>query len=746
MFPATPSAPTRFGSVWVKAASGSYSLCEQFEPVRREVAVKVIKAGMDTEQVVGRFEAERQALAVMDHSSIAKIFDAGATDDGRPYFVMELVRGVPLNEYCDKQKLNLEQRLDLFARICDGVQHAHQKGVIHRDLKPGNILVTDADRSQPQPKIIDFGIAKATSKSLAEKEVFTLEGQLIGTPEYMSPEQAEMTSADIDTRTDVYALGIVLYELLTGRLPFDPRSLRSKGLSEIQRIIREEDPPRPSTRLTAIQEVGETGQIASQRKTTVDALSSTLRRELEWIPLKAIRKDRTDRYSSAEALAADVRRYLGGDPLEAGPESSSYRLRKFARRHRVAFVTSSLVAASIVLGLIGTSIFAVEADRQRNIAVEARMKAEERLTGLQSLVEAMSGSINDSVKNLEGGMAVRRQMLAAAEKQLGLLNMEAEASGDPVLFHTVGRALVSMGDLAGGLRVASLGDADGADDYYQQALSLYDGLLEDPDSIDPRLRNEIRAMPGWIVGLRADLAISEERWNAARDFVLDQQRRLEPLVDDGDLRTRRDHLMTLEKLGDLELRRQDPEAALGHYLAHRDAIRALVDADSSSDPGLRRGLASTLRRVGFAQGETGDHQGAEDSLRHSLELMSQISSEAPEDLRRSRDVGWGGIYLGQFLIGRDQEEQVDEGVEHLTGGAFRLVEICAVEPDVAEYRDDARIVVLEVHGMLLDADRSPSAFGLRTESIRALKPVVEGRPENVPLADVLAAISALRSE
>lgn len=718
---------------------GIVFLCEQFEPVRREVAVKVIKAGMDTEQVVGRFEAERQALAVMDHSAIAKIFDAGATDDGRPYFVMELVRGVPLNEYCDKQKLNLEQRLDLFARICDGVQHAHQKGVIHRDLKPGNILVTDADRAEPQPKIIDFGIAKATSKSLAEKEVFTLEGQLIGTPEYMSPEQAEMTSADIDTRTDVYALGIVLYELLTGRLPFDPKSLRSKGLSEIQRIIREEDPPRPSTRLTAIQEVSDTGQIASQRKTTVDALSSTLRRELEWIPLRAIRKDRTDRYSSAEALAADVRRYLDGEPLEAGPESTSYRLRKFARRHRVAFVTSSLVAASIVLGLIGTTIFAVEANRQRNIAVE-------RLTSLQSLVEAMSGSINDSVKNLEGGMAVRRQMLAAAEEQLGLLNAEAEASGDPVLFHTVGRALVSMGDLAGGLRVASLGDAGGADDYYQQALSLYDGLLEDPDSIDPRLRNEIRVMPGSIVGLRADLAISEERWNAARDFVLDQRRRLEPLVDEGDLRTRRDYLMTLEKLGDLELRRQDPEAALGHYLAHRDAIRALVEADSSSDPSLRRGLASTLRRVGYAQGVTGDHQGAEDSLRHSLELMSQISSETPEDLRRSRDVGWGGIYLGQFLIDRDQEEQVDEGVEHLTGGALRLVEICAAEPDVAEYRDDARIVVLEVHGMLLDADRSPSAFGLRTESIRALQPVVEGRRENVPLADVLAAISALRSE
>ena len=725
---------------------GIVFLCEQFEPVRREVAVKVIKAGMDTEQVVGRFEAERQALAIMDHPCIAKIFDAGSTEDGRPYFVMELVRGVPLTEYCDKQKLNLKERLELFARICDGVQHAHQKGVIHRDLKPGNILVTDADRSHPHPKIIDFGIAKATAKSLSEKEVFTLEGQLIGTPEYMSPEQAEMTSADIDTRTDVYALGIVLYELLTGRLPFDPRSLRSKGLSEIQRIIREEDPPRPSTRLTTIQEGSETGQIASERKTTVDALSSTLRRELEWIPLKAIRKDRTDRYSSAEALASDVRRYLGGDPLEAGPESTSYRLRKFVRRHRVAFVTSSLVAAAILLGLIGTTIFAIEADRQRNVAVEARTKAEERLTSLQSLVEAMSGSINNSVKNLEGGMEVRRRMLAAAEEQLTLLREEAEASDDPVLFHTVGQALISMGDLAGGLRVASLGDDREADSYYREALAIYEDLLEDRDSIDPRIRDEIMVMPGRIVGLQADLAISDRRWNEARKLVLDQKQRLEPLANNGDVWTRREFLMTYEKLGDIELRQANPKAALVHYLAHRDEIQALVDADASSDPGLRRGLASTLRRVGYAQGETGDPVGAEVSLRRSLQLMSEVSSEQADDLRRSRDVGWAEIYLGQFLLGRDEEEQVVEGVRQLTDGALRIVRICAVEPGVSDYRDDARIGIVQVHEMLLDAGRSPSAFELREESIRILQPVVEGSPENVALADALAAIVALRAE
>ncbi|MCH2161078.1 MAG: serine/threonine protein kinase, partial [Phycisphaerales bacterium] len=436
---------------------GAVYLCEQSEPVKRQVAIKIIKPGMDSESIIARFEAERQALAMMSHSSIAKVFEAGTTPEGRLYFVMEYVKGVPINEYCDKNKLDTNARLNLFAKVCDGVHHAHQKGIIHRDLKPGNILVTIADRREPQPKIIDFGIAKATNQQLTEKEIFTQVGQMIGTPEYMSPEQAEMSSEDIDTRTDVYSLGVVLYELLSGRLPFDPKSLRSKGYAEIQRIIREDDPPKPSTNLTTVGDAG--SRIAEQRRTSLGSLSTLLRQELEWIPLKALRKDRTERYASADSFGQDVRRYLSGEPLEAGPETSIYRLKKLVRRNRGPFIAAGLIALSLLGGIIASGIFAVEANAQR-------ARAEDRMQRLQSLVVELSGPINDSVKNLEGGMQVRQQMLSAGMRQLDLIRSEAEASGDPELLNTVGRTLLSFGDLIGGPRVASGGDREQARRHY----------------------------------------------------------------------------------------------------------------------------------------------------------------------------------------------------------------------------------------------------------------------------------------
>ncbi len=342
-------------------------MAEQERPLRRRVALKVIKLGMDTRQVVARFDAERQALAMMDHPNIARVFDAGATDAGRPYFVMELVRGLSITEYCDRNRLTMQERLNLFIPVCNAVHHAHQKGIIHRDLKPSNIMVTLHD-GEPVPKVIDFGIAKATNQRLTERTVFTRYAEMIGTPEYMSPEQAEMSGLDIDTRTDIYSLGVVLYELLTGALPFDPATLRSAALGEVQRIIREEEPLRPSTRISTLGETAE--RIAEARRTDVATLSKSLQRELEWIPLKAMRKDRTRRYRSAYEFADDIRNYINGAPLIAGPESTAYRLRKLLRKHRVPIATAAILVATLLAGFTISTYLYVRVRQAQSAVVE----------------------------------------------------------------------------------------------------------------------------------------------------------------------------------------------------------------------------------------------------------------------------------------------------------------------------------------------------------------------------------------
>ena len=321
---------------------GVVYMAEQQAPIRRRVALKVIKPGLDTRQVVARFEAERQALALMDHSNIARVFDAGTTDAGRPYFVMELVRGVPITEYCDQNNLPVHERLELFAKVCYAVQHAHQKGIIHRDLKPSNVLVTLNDGS-PVPKVIDFGVAKAINQHLTELTVFTNFAQMVGTPLYISPEQAEMSSLDVDTRTDVYSLGVLLYELLTGTTPFDRQRLREAGYDEIRRIIREEEPPRPSTRISTLGQART--MVAAHREVEPNRFSQMVRGDLDWIVMKALEKDRTRRYETASAMAADVKRYLSDEPVEAGPPSAWYRYRKFARRNRAAITSAAAVAA-----------------------------------------------------------------------------------------------------------------------------------------------------------------------------------------------------------------------------------------------------------------------------------------------------------------------------------------------------------------------------------------------------------------
>ncbi len=344
---------------------GVVYMAEQQEPIRRRVALKIIKLGMDTKQVIARFEAERQALALMDHPNIAKVLDAGATDTGRPYFVMELVRGIKITEYCDENNLSTEERLNLFMQVCHAIQHAHQKSIIHRDIKPSNILVTIND-GVPVPKVIDFGIAKATGgQPLTDKTLFTAFEQFIGTPAYMSPEQAEMTSLDIDTRSDIYALGVLLYELLTGHTPFDPKTLVSAGLDQMRRIIREKEPPWPSTRVSTLA-ADEQTTVAKRRQSEPPKLIHQLRGDLDWIVMKCLEKDRTRRYETANSLAQDIEHHLRDEPVVAFPPSGLYQFQKLVRRNKLVFAAAGAVAAALTLGLgLSTWLFVREREARR---------------------------------------------------------------------------------------------------------------------------------------------------------------------------------------------------------------------------------------------------------------------------------------------------------------------------------------------------------------------------------------------
>lgn len=422
-----------FGTVW---------LADQVEPVTRRVALKIIKLGMDTGEVIARFEQERQALAMMDHANIAKVFDAGATDSGRPFFVMELVRGAPITRFCDEQRLDVRQRLELFSDVCAAINHAHQKGIIHRDIKPSNVLVS-IDGEKPLVKVIDFGIAKATQGKLTDLTLMTSQEQIIGTPAYMSPEQATLTGLDVDTRSDIYSLGVLLYELLVGRLPFDPKTLISAGYHEMCRIIVEQEPQKPSTRLIGLG-ADEVAALRETRQAEPVRLAREVRGDLDWIVMKALEKDRARRYETANDFAMDLRRFLANEPVLASPPSAAYRFRKFARRNKAALLVAAMFAVVLITATIVSMWQARVALTAKQEALVREAKEREAREEAQAVTEFVTGVFKSTDPARNGRTITVAETLDRAVKQL-----DAAKTLDPVrrisLTYTVGSAYKDLG-------------------------------------------------------------------------------------------------------------------------------------------------------------------------------------------------------------------------------------------------------------------------------------------------------------
>jgi serine/threonine protein kinase/tetratricopeptide (TPR) repeat protein len=453
---------------------GAVFMAEQLQPVQRKVAVKVIKAGMDSRHVIARFEAERQALALMDHVNIARVFDAGTTEAGRPYFVMELVHGVPITRYCDDNRLTPRQRLELFVPVCRAIQHAHQKGIIHRDIKPSNVMITLYD-GKPVAKVIDFGVAKATEQKLTERTLFTQYGTLVGTLEYMSPEQAEMSALGVDTRSDIYSLGVLLYELLTGSTPLERNRLKEMPLPAVLRLIKEEEPPTPSLRLST---TAEAPTIATARGLEPKKLSGLVRGELDWIVMKALEKDRNRRYDTANTLAMDVQRYLADEPVQACPPSSWYRFGKFARRNKGLLMATGLILLTLVTGIIGTTWALIEARIQRGQALQGEAQARQSEADAKAVLEFFEKRVLSAARPKRQGQGLGPEATIRDAVDMAEPGIAGAFQGKPLVEASIRRAL--------GLTYWYAGAYPLAIEQHEKALALRKAhlALDHPDTLN----------------------------------------------------------------------------------------------------------------------------------------------------------------------------------------------------------------------------------------------------------------------
>jgi serine/threonine protein kinase len=635
------------GEVWV---------AEQLEPVRRRVAVKVIKAGMDTKQVIARFEAERQALALMDHGAIAKVLDGGATAEGRPYFVMEYVAGVPITEHCDSHKLSTEERLRLLIEVCEGVQHAHQKAIIHRDLKPSNILVSLVD-GHGQPKIIDFGIAKATGYRLTEKTLFTELGAVIGTPEYMSPEQADLTGQDVDTRTDVYSLGVILYQLLTGGLPFGSKELRSSSYEELRRKLREVEPPRPSARLSTTDP--EAVEAARNRDTDPGGLQRELEGDLDAITMKALEKDRARRYGTPSELAADIERYLHHEPVLAQTPSRAYRFRKYARRHRALLTSLAAVVASLTVGVVATTFGFFEARRARAEAVRQQALAEARLRSAQQYADKLFFEIAPEIAELPGATAVRTKLGTAGSKLVESLAIGAQ--DDPQLRWQTARINLGLSKLQGW-------------DYGGGSLRDYTAAIRSGERAQELLRSLPPDFP-----TRKEHNDAEFRGHDYLQGALDRSGRFDEALQHLDrmdelARSTQSETDRLEMAGIARARRANVLWKKGNreeaVAMWRDGVR---EFDSEAPDPAHATVVQLHRRsvshsiLGGHLLEIGDLDSAISHLRFALQLDQLKLKKAPHVNRYARDLADDTLRLGLALLHQghfaEGERLLQEGVE-----------------------------------------------------------------------------------
>jgi tetratricopeptide (TPR) repeat protein len=706
---------------------------EQEKPVHRKVALKLIKWGMDTKAVIARFESERQALALMNHPNIASVYDAGATEQGRPYFAMELVHGEPLTEYCDKHRLTVRERLELLIQVCEGVQHAHQKGIIHRDLKPSNVLVTIKNEKMV-PKIIDFGVAKATSQRLTEKTVYTELGQLIGTPEYMSPEQAEMTGLDVDTRTDVYSLGVVLYELLVGAQPYDATELRRAGFDGLRRKIREEEPPKPSTRLSRLGETSSTA--AKNRRVELRTLERELRGDLDWITMKALEKDRTRRYGSASELAADIHRHLENQPVLARAPSAAYRLGKFVRRHRVGVAAAMFASLALLLGITGITVGLIRATRAERVSSEEASKAKAINAFLQEVLGSgnpraglgleatIINALDSSMDRISDSFYGQPEIEAAVRNTVGLTYMElgrietAEAQLQSAL--QIRRQILpgNHPDIAESLNSLARLAFRKLDHAYAETL------LQEAVTVGRTLEGDDRLELVDSLQHSGFLMIWKQDYEAARDFNKEALSLAREVAGDDSKEVQ----TVLHNLGVVAEYEGDLRAAESAY---REAL-----ATPRKDP---IDHATTLNNLGWVLHGQGNDTSAEKYFRDSLAISEKVRGKNhPATLSEKRCLAIVLVALGRFEeakeLLRDARALTPEKWEKCTPGigtTRSVIDCCfrgALLTHLGQYQRAEQILL---DALAFSADRWPGDHPLRLRALDYLADLYEawGKPE-----------------